>query len=245
LPRAGRRIVDLEADPAIPARPRGRYGSRGMAERRARILSQAQVLLDEAGVEGFTTRELSRRADVALRTLYNLFGSKEDIIAQAITERHAGLTASLSPLPPPEDLEALLSRSDWILDRAAELRRYCAAMVGVYFSPTVDQRIYDSLRMLGGGGGPTWVERAAVSGLLIQISDADIAALNTLLTSASFANVGDWVAGRITPEEMKSRARLNFLVCIQPLARPGFRSRVALAIQAELRRRRQVEAGRR
>ena len=54
--------------------------SPAMFDRRRRILCAVRDLIRERGLDGFNIRELCRRAEVAQRTVYNAFGSKENTI---------------------------------------------------------------------------------------------------------------------------------------------------------------------
>jgi AcrR family transcriptional regulator len=56
------------------------------AARRQRILESARTLLAEAGQEGLSMRKLAREADVSVTTLYNLVGSREDILRALIED---------------------------------------------------------------------------------------------------------------------------------------------------------------
>lgn len=51
------------------------------AERRARIIAAARELVIEHGYDGLTMRDLAAAARVSVPTLYNLFGSKDAILA--------------------------------------------------------------------------------------------------------------------------------------------------------------------
>ena len=231
-------MAETPAEGASGPEPRRKYDSPVMQDRRQRILLEAQALLDEAGVDGFTIRELSRRAGVAQRTLYNVFGSKEDIVASAI-ELH--FTSRLGELPPPgagSDIEAYLARMDAVLDRAMRLRRYSTAMVAVFFSPGVDRRIYDSLRRISETGSGSWVRRAVEDRLLAPLTPLDQERLSNLLVNMGYANITDWAAERISGDELKFRYRFNLLLCIRPLARAPHRP----MIDALLRRLREGPA---
>src|SRR5688500_15915675 len=62
------------------------YRSDNIVERRKRILREARKLIAETGLSGFSVRELAHRAGIAQKTLYNAFGSKENVIALAIRQ---------------------------------------------------------------------------------------------------------------------------------------------------------------
>ncbi|MGE0666490.1 MAG: TetR/AcrR family transcriptional regulator [Sphingomonadales bacterium] len=65
--------------------------ARGLSERqimrRATILSRARELMEERGYDGVTMRDLAERSSVALKTLYDIYGSKDVLLAKAIEER--------------------------------------------------------------------------------------------------------------------------------------------------------------
>jgi hypothetical protein len=100
-------------------------------------------------------------------------------------------------------------------------------MVGVFFSPAVDRRIHDTLRRISERGSGAWVVRAAQSDFLVNLTPADLERLSTLMINVGYANITDWAAGRISGAEMKLRLKINFLICIQPLAKPARRPAIA------------------
>ena len=57
------------------------------AERRERILIAARKLVGEGGYDGLTMRDLARAARVSVPTLYNLFGSKDQLVEAYLDAR--------------------------------------------------------------------------------------------------------------------------------------------------------------
>ena len=57
-----------------------------VAARRQRILESARALLQEAGPEGLSMRKLARQAGLSVTTLYNLLGSREEILQALIQD---------------------------------------------------------------------------------------------------------------------------------------------------------------
>ena len=57
-------------------------------DRRARVLDEARILFMEGGPEGVNMRDLADRAEVSVPTLYNMFGSKMDILAAVAKTVH-------------------------------------------------------------------------------------------------------------------------------------------------------------
>lgn len=60
--------------------------SRARERHRRALVDAAAALLDEKGAAGFTVDELADRADVSRRTVFNHFGSVDDIIIAACSE---------------------------------------------------------------------------------------------------------------------------------------------------------------
>jgi AcrR family transcriptional regulator len=63
-------------------------------ERRERILQAARELIGEGGYQSLTMRELAARCRVSVPTLYNQFGSKNELLATAVQSHFSGLLAS-------------------------------------------------------------------------------------------------------------------------------------------------------
>ena len=57
-----------------------------VAARRQRILESARTLLAGSGQDGLSMRKLAREADLSVTTLYNLVGSREDILRALIED---------------------------------------------------------------------------------------------------------------------------------------------------------------
>ena len=56
--------------------------------RRERILSAARELISRQGYDGVKMRDLAKASDVAPKTLYHQFGSKEELLRTAVEERY-------------------------------------------------------------------------------------------------------------------------------------------------------------
>lgn len=106
--------------------------SRAVADRRQRIIETTRGLIGEVGIEAITMRYLARRCGVAVATLYNQFGSREAIIAQALREDFEG---RYQPFPehmlPSERLEARIRESAAAI--TGSLRDYTRSVMFFYF----------------------------------------------------------------------------------------------------------------
>jgi AcrR family transcriptional regulator len=66
---------------------RRRPSQRRSTERVARLLDSCAQVLDEVGYDGLTTREVARRAEVPIGTLYQFFGGKS-ALCRGLAERN-------------------------------------------------------------------------------------------------------------------------------------------------------------
>jgi AcrR family transcriptional regulator len=106
--------------------PRSRREA-NVASRRQRILESARTLLAEAGQDGLSMRKLAKEAGLSVTTLYNLVGSREDIL-RALIEDSAGRFASPVTVPASSGdslsrtVEAFDSVLRYFIDDAAVLK---------------------------------------------------------------------------------------------------------------------------
>jgi AcrR family transcriptional regulator len=111
----------VEAEPRLSRRDRRRKDT--MQE----ILVAARELLLEVGPEALSLRQVARRADFSPASLYNYFGSRDEIIAALFDESFQRLDAYLRRVPehlPPERrvVELGLAYMDYARDNPMDLR---------------------------------------------------------------------------------------------------------------------------
>src|SRR5579859_4444071 len=83
--------VRSQAKTAAAPRRRGPYDSEQMTERRRRMIDVAKAMIAESGAEGFTIRDLTRRAGVSVTVVYSAYGDKEGLVAAAIQDFYESL----------------------------------------------------------------------------------------------------------------------------------------------------------
>ncbi|MBL6456000.1 TetR/AcrR family transcriptional regulator [Belnapia sp. T6] len=81
------------------------------AENRARILAETSRLIREGGIAGTGVDALSRAAGLTHGSLYSQFGSKEALMAEALTEATRRSEETVAPnLPPGGGIAAMVER---------------------------------------------------------------------------------------------------------------------------------------
>lgn len=88
-----------------------KYESPRQRERQATILEAARRMLEKKGYAGVTMRALAREAGVAQATLYNIYGSKDDLILCAVEDLLLEVEADVSSEAPTPGIESILTRA--------------------------------------------------------------------------------------------------------------------------------------
>lgn len=93
-----------------PAEKR-KYESPRQRERQAAILEAARRMLEKKGYSGVTMRALAREAGVAQATLYNIYGSKDDLILSAVEDLLLGVEADVQSTGSTPGIQSILARA--------------------------------------------------------------------------------------------------------------------------------------
>ena len=104
--------------------------------RRERILSAARELIARQGYDGVKMRDLAKAADVAPKTLYHQFESKENLLRTAVEERYRRTYRAIDDA----DIERGIDRLFFIVDTVATTTRknlaYARALAPMLSSST-------------------------------------------------------------------------------------------------------------
>jgi AcrR family transcriptional regulator len=224
--------VATETPPA-PRLRRGRYISESILERRRRMLEVAKAMIAEGGSAGFTIRELGRRAKVSVTTIYATYGDKEGLIAAAIQDYFDGL--AVARVRPTTSLPALLAATDLARDAILANKAYARQYAELFFSGTVDARIYKAIRdtATASNGRMPWLQKIVREGDLLPGLELDYVV-------ASLANQGlmvlhDWAQGRLNDEELAPALKMEFLITMRGVTRGPTQARVESELKRLLR----------
>ena len=190
-----------------PRSPRT-YSSASMLARRQRILAAVLNLIEEGGVDSVTVRELSKRSEVAPRTVYAAFGSKEELIARAIKKRFQEAMGEDGPLAGPDTLEAVTLRLDLLARVVIGQRQYSSVMAPIFFSATIDHRIYEVLREIALSHIRPWIKILAAERKLVVSSPAQVEFLLSQLANVKSAVINDWRNGRLGDAQLGTHLQL-------------------------------------
>ncbi|WBX84416.1 TetR/AcrR family transcriptional regulator [Sphingosinicella microcystinivorans] len=196
--------------PEDPPRQKRPYNSRSMVERRQRILKATLQLIEEDGVNGVTIRQISKKSDVALRTLYLYFGSREVIIGVAIKDFFYKNIEESGADPEPKTIASLLDRFDRLTDIIIGSKSYSSALAPIFFSANIDPGIYDILREIAISHVKSFVCELA-SSKANALSEGEKDLLIAQMANIEFAVINDALSGRIPLADLSACLKLAVL----------------------------------
>jgi AcrR family transcriptional regulator len=189
------------------------YSSEQIIERRRRLLSEARAMIAEGGLQNFSIRKLCERADVAQRTFYNAYASKDRLIALAIREAYDEYQRFVSYRTDPTSIEGAIDRTLSTNRRNFKVRNYTKAIVSIYFSPGTSKDIWMTIQDMAQVGWRDWLEHLKSQGHLKGW--ADPARVASELANLQYSLINDWCLERISDEEYLPSiftATLTFLI---------------------------------
>ncbi len=169
--------------------------SEAMFDRRRRILREARQIISEQGLEDLNMRELSRRAAVSTKTIYNAFGSKETVIALAIYTYFQQFISHMHFSRDSADFEGALSRQTTSTLRDVDIPNYMKALVALYFSTTLHPAIRAVLLDLATRSWIDWLNivedrRELESGVVLRELLID-------LSNLQYGRIQEWCSGLV------------------------------------------------
>lgn len=175
------------------------YDSLAMGERRKRILHETRKLINEEGLEGFSMRKISMRAEVAPKTLYNAFGDRDRLIGLAIREMYDAVRENVKFRTSDKTLAGLLDRAIMLNRGNLKARNYAKAVSTIYFAQDIDKDLRDILQEMAVGKTSEWLEDLRACG---QLQDwVDIEHLTRHMANMEYGLILDWATGRVKDSE--------------------------------------------
>jgi len=188
-----------------------RYASAKMADRRERVLEATRAYVAEVGYENVTTRQLAERAGVSPATLFNIYGSKENLVVTAVGEHLSGYFESETKLA--RSVDELIELAQTMPAEILRFPEYARAMVAIYFSQTTHNSIRDTLREISQRQQLPLLYDLEAKGHLQSWAEPQL--ISDQLTNAQFADLHDWAIERIDDAQMKQRLLISILTILK------------------------------
>jgi len=170
-----------------------------MVSRRLRIIEVTQALLSE-GDGQFTMRDLATKCGVATGTLYNLYGSQDALIADAVTDIFERRVLDMAAAAPNASLyRAITARQDAAYQEIMRAPIFARIMVELYFSGEPNSRVWQVLHTIPTETAINQLEQVKALG---DLEDwVDIPRLADQVIRANYAVVSSWATGMLSDEE--------------------------------------------
>lgn len=207
-----------------------RHNSKLMQQRRARILEQAKNMIVSGGMEALSVRALADAAQVAVRTIYRLIGTKNEVLVALFAESQRQFEeriAALSPSGPLEKVEAWAVEGPGLFSEDEEYHR--SAFIAF-------QHLADSGSILT----VKWItedfEDFVVAGFQSCIDagllEGSISAtvLGQLMVKAYNPSLKEWASGRISLSQLQYLLTSHVYIVLMADATPTFRDLLRLKL---------------
>ena len=166
-------------------------------------------MIAQEGINGFSIRTLCKNADVAQRTLYNAFQSKDRLIALAISEAYEEVNRHMRYRTSADTLEGIVDRLISVNSRNLKARNYTKAVVSLYFSPNISQDIWNALRGMAFRNLRQWLDRLDREKVLAPWVNVEEAASD--LANLEYSVINDWAVGRLSDDTYVPRLVVSVL----------------------------------
>jgi AcrR family transcriptional regulator len=198
------------------AAPDGSRRERAKQERRTRIVNATHDLLREVGVEDLSMKAVAARAGVSLSTVYNLFESKQAILARVFDQDLARFEALVGAAPAHDVLDRIFDALDIAADLYEADPAFYRAIMWRRPSGGGDLKLQTTLREPRIRFWRTMVAAAIREGWLRP--GADPAVVGALMIQISGGVLGDWIAGDISIQTLRKEIKLGFAAALAPFA---------------------------
>lgn len=202
--------------------------ARNMEKRRQRILDAARDLIANGGIDALTTRGLAADAGVTVPTIYNLIGSRDEVIEAMVKDdveqvwSRLEFDKSISPLAMAERIVEVAY--EYINAKPEAHRALAIAADQLAGSMTAQSQLGETLISAGDRSAAmaeAVCEAALTQGLLR--GNIDAATLGLLMYTTWRGPYRDWAHGAISADEMRRRQLRGFYLALASDASDDFR----------------------
>lgn len=207
-------------------RKRGPYSSPRQEQRRRRILATVRAEITAAGYDALTMAQLAQASEVSTKTLYNLYGSKDELLLSAVADLLGNLEQQPQVLAAEPGLPSLLAFTDVVCDQVVAMPRYAEVMARSLFQADRDHRLVDVLLRNTQRVTLQALQAARESDQLA--GNPDLQVLANLLAAHQWGMVLLWSKNLVPLAEFKFQALQSQLLSLIPVSK-GRQQKVLLS----------------
>jgi AcrR family transcriptional regulator len=197
--------------------PRRTYDSPRQQARRERILEVARQEIGRLGCDAVSVEHLASHAEVSIKTLYNIFGSKDELVLHAVQSLYLEVHDHARQIGAREGVESLIAACEASADLVRTNPNYVDAMARAFFRLGEESNLFLLL-----AGAPR-EEIEADLRLSLQAGelqpDVDIDELIELFNAHQWGLVLAWSKGLISNSAFPKQALRSQLATLFPVSR--------------------------
>ncbi len=180
---------------------------KGKQENRRKIVAAARRILEQEGAEALSMRRLAEEAGVALRTPYNLFGSKARVLATLLGEQFQTVAVAVQGNGGQGGALALLRMTDALEEAMGSQEAYLRAIYWEVMTADEQEPRDQGVGLFIAILRP--LLQRAYENRELQ-SEVDVDELNRHLGLVALALIGMWAGGQLSSGEMFARIRRSW-----------------------------------
>ncbi|MCY3881648.1 MAG: TetR/AcrR family transcriptional regulator [Chloroflexi bacterium] len=175
-------------------------GDEKRLERRRRLLAAARELLGRVGYGNVTMKGLADEAGVTAPTLYNTFGSKDDLLFEAVLEHYEQLLEEAGPATGVRGLDRVISILTSTAETMSREPQYVQTLMDSFRSRPGARALGRALRLEGLQALVEAMEEMRSDGDLQEWVDPNVMA--TIISGLRRGVTIDWVSGRVAFDDL-------------------------------------------
>jgi TetR/AcrR family transcriptional regulator, cholesterol catabolism regulator len=196
---------------------RTNYSSPRQQERQQRILTVVREQITAAGYDGINVRDVAAASGVALKTLYNLYGSKDELMLAAVAELLSDVQQLEHVAGAEPGIPRYLAHTEAVARQIVATPAYADTVARSLFQAGRDHRLVDvllgnSVRLLKEN-----LQQALTQGELIE--NLDMEATAQILAGHQWSVVLLWNKGLIALDAVPGAILRSSLLSLIPLCR--------------------------
>jgi AcrR family transcriptional regulator len=189
---------------------------------RRRILDAARLIVAEHGLDALKMRTLSERADVSVQTVYNLFGTKREVITALVTDELSRLDSAIAGLTIDDPIDRMRQQVELLVDSAINHTTRPLALV------VLDDAIFTEQANAEWQSQSSIEHRIAAAMNTGDLSDTcPPGTLAEHFRSAMLHNMRLWACGVLTDEALRARLLDTLAITLLAVATDATRPRLA------------------
>lgn len=196
------------------AKPRGRYASPVQIERRLRILSQTQLLLEAEGLDAINMSRIAELSDVSTKTLYNIFSNRNALLLDAAAAQLDAMEASPELLKAEPGIPRMYALTQIVMSKFQHAPEYMESVVSIVVQSNPEEEArFDRMGRM---------QRWCLESLTIAdkqqelLPETDCLQLSQMLAGGQWGLTLMWQKGLISVDQLAQQAPLKHCIMLLP-----------------------------